>query len=277
MDWRLNVTTMAVLGALAIPMPTARLGPAAAQAFQKYITTVETGIAKRHESAATYLATFEKAAAAKAETERQLRAGSALTEPVNGGTWQIKGGLLHHWRGAAFVAGAKAADMLALLRDYQGLAKYYTPEVQQCKVLANEGDTARIFMRLMKQKVNTVVFDAEFNIKTGLTDATSGYEISRSAHIWQVDNPGTPGEHRMPEGKDDGLLWRLNTFWSFVEVHGGLVMECEAVSLTRDIPFGAGWLVTPIISELPRESLEATLTETKRALHARATRGSENE
>ena len=50
-------------------------------------------------------------------------------EPVNGGTHEVSGGLLHHWRGTAFVPGGKAKDMLALLRDYNHLATYYAPEL----------------------------------------------------------------------------------------------------------------------------------------------------
>ena len=43
-------------------------------------------------------------------------------------------------------------------------------------------------------------------------------------------------------------------------------MECEAVSLTRDIPTGLGWMIEPIIRDLPRESLVNTLQKTKEAL-----------
>ena len=43
-------------------------------------------------------------------------------------------------------------------------------------------------------------------------------------------------------------------------------MECEAVSLTRDVPVGLGWLITPIIADLPREALEFTLRATRNAL-----------
>jgi hypothetical protein len=85
-------------------------------------------------------------------------------------------------------------------------------------------------------------------------------------HFWQVDNPGTAQERRRPEGQDDGFLWRLNSYWSFTRVHGGLQMECEAVSLTRDVPAGLGWLVTPVIADLPRQELEFTLRATRKAL-----------
>jgi hypothetical protein len=61
-------------------------------------------------------------------------------------------------------------------------------------------------------------------------------------------------------------LWKLTTFWRFEERDGGTWVECEAVSLTRDVPTGLGWLIKPIIRDLPRESLENTLRETKDAL-----------
>ena len=45
-------------------------------------------------------------------------------------------------------------------------------------------------------------------------------------------------------------------------------MECEAVSLTRDVPAGLGWLIAPIIANLPREALEFTMGATRKALNA---------
>ena len=116
----------------------------------------------------------------------------------------------------------------------------------------------------------TVVIDGEYRVESGLSGHDRGYSVSRSLHFWQVDNPGTTQERRRPEGQDDGFLWRLNSYWSFTRVRGGLQMECEAVSLTRDVPAGLGWLVTPVIADLPRQELEFTLRATKKALIAYA-------
>ncbi|MGA9059420.1 MAG: hypothetical protein WB763_23255, partial [Terriglobia bacterium] len=63
-----------------------------------------------------------------------------------------------------------------------------------------------------------------------------------------------------------GYLWRLNSYWRYEERDGGMWVECEAISLTRDVPTGLGWLIDPIIRSLPRESLESTLRETRAAL-----------
>lgn len=76
----------------------------------------------------------------------------------------------------------------------------------------------------------------------------------------------------MAEGADDGFLWRLNSYWSFRQRSDGLFIECEAVSLARGVPTGLDWLIMPIIGTLPRDSLQFTLTATKNALAAQATR-----
>ena len=70
----------------------------------------------------------------------------------------------------------------------------------------------------------------------------------------------------MPVGNDNGFLWRLYSYWRFQERDGGVYMECEAVSLTRDIPTGLNWLIEPIIRDLPKESLVKTLEATRHAL-----------
>jgi hypothetical protein len=67
-----------------------------------------------------------------------------------------------------------------------------------------------------------------------------------------------------------GFLWRLYSYWRFQEREDGVYVECRAVSLTRDVPFGLGWVIEPIIQKLPKESLINTLEATRQALRAAA-------
>jgi hypothetical protein len=265
---RLTTRTAAIILVLAVPCLAARMSTPAQQAFADYVATLETRLTQQHVSPDSYLATFNLTPAKRTNVERQLKSGAVGVEPVQGGTWEVSGGLLHHWRGAAFVPGAKATDMLALLRDYNGLARYYAPEVQSSHALADHGEFATLAMRLKEQKVVTVVLDAEYDLRTGMTGPGRGYSSSRSTHIWQVEDAGTAHERRLLEGDDNGFLWRLNSYWSFLELPEGLLIECEAVSLTRNIPNGLGWLIGPIVQDLPRESLEFTLKATRNALAA---------
>ena len=261
--------TAAIVVVLTLPCSSARLSAPARQAFDAYVATVEKRLDQQHANPQTYLATFD-VATNRANVERELRSGALQMEPVNGGTRPVSGGLLHHWRGAAFVPGGRANDMLALLRDYDRLSTYYAPEVESSRLVAERGGVATVAMRFKKQVVVPIVLDAEYDVRNGLTGGGAGYSVSRSTHIWEVVFPGMAHEHRMTEGDDDGFLWRLNTYWSFVEVPGGLFIECEAISLTRDVPAGLGWLVAPVIEDMPRDSLKFTLTATRNALSSGA-------
>ena len=62
----------------------------------------------------------------------------------------------------------------------------------------------------------------------------------------------------MEFGEDQGFLWRLNANWYYEEVEGGVILEAEVISLSRGIPYGLGWMVSPFVESIPRESLEAT-------------------
>jgi hypothetical protein len=62
----------------------------------------------------------------------------------------------------------------------------------------------------------------------------------------------------------------MNTWWRFEEKDGGTYVECQTVSLTRDIPAGLGWLVGGYVTSVPRESLTFTLATTREAVLARA-------
>jgi hypothetical protein len=81
-----------------------------------------------------------------------------------------------------------------------------------------------------------------------------------------VENAGERGERELPGDEGHGFMRRLYSYWRFEERDGGVYMECQAVSLTRDIPTGLGWLIEPIIRDLPKESLMRTLEGTRQAL-----------
>jgi hypothetical protein len=46
----------------------------------------------------------------------------------------------------------------------------------------------------------------------------------------------------------------------------GISIECRAISSSRDIPLGLGWIIEPIIQKLPKESLISTLASTRQVL-----------
>jgi hypothetical protein len=72
----------------------------------------------------------------------------------------------------------------------------------------------------------------------------------------------------LPVGQDRGLLWRLHGYWFYEERGGGVYITCESITLTRDIPFGLGALLSPVIHDLPGEALRKSLEQSRRAVLA---------
>jgi hypothetical protein len=232
-------------------------------AFQSYIGTVESRLASQHSSQAGFIVR----AASEEQLETRLRQGELIVEQLTPATKaDLPGAMLHHWRGTAFAAGARAEDFERLMRDFNGYPQYFSPQVVQAKVLSQKGDHFQTSMRVRQKHVITVEMDTDYDATFGRLDAQRGYSISRSTRISEIGSPGTSDERALQPSEEHGFLWRLNTYWSYEERNGGLYMQIESVSLTRSIPAGLGWIIGPFVKSVPRESLEFTLRSTCDAL-----------
>lgn len=201
------------------------------------------------------------------QSESRLLRGELIVEKVTPATGiDLPGAMLYHWRGTAFVAGAKAADFERLMRDFNAYPQNFSPQVMQAKVLSQQGDRFEATIRVRQKHVITVVMDTTYDIVFGRLDAQHGYSISRSTRIAEIESAGTSGERALSPSEEHGFLWRLNNYWSYEERDGGLYMQIESVSLTRSIPTGLGWVIGPFVESVPRESLEFTLRSVCKAL-----------
>jgi len=178
----------------------------------------------------------------------------------------IPGGVIHDWTGITFVPGVTLQQTLSALQDYDLDADYYRPTVLRARLLSRAGNSFHVFLRLKETHVLTVVLDTEYEIQYLVIDSTHAASASHSTRITEIENAGTPQERSTAPKDTHGFLWRLNSYWRFYQADGGVYIQCNAISLTRDIPTGLGWLVTPFIENVPRESLDFTLTATREAL-----------
>lgn len=231
---------------------------AATQRYDAYVSGVEQRIAREHRTAAGY--------GADAGTAARLRRGEVVVERL-GGSAEVPGAMLHHWRARVFVAGARAADVERVLRDVTAYPRVYAPEVERARATAEPGDRMRIAMRVRQKHVLTVVMDTDYDVGFGRLDAGRGWSWSRSTRVAEIAAPGSAHERALGPREDHGFLWRQNTYWSWAEGDGGLYLELESVSLSRAIPTGLGWAVGPFVESVPRESLEFTLRATAAAVN----------
>ena len=179
------------------------------------------------------------------------------------------GGLIHHWTGLVFIPGVKLEDVLNVLEDYDRHSVYYTPDVERSKIESREGDHFRVFLRFRRHKVITVVLNTEHEVQYFHDAPGKAHSRSSAVRIAQVENAGKSDEREKTPGDDDGFLWRMETWWRMEERDGGVYVQSEAASLTRDIPTGLGWMIGSFITGIPRETLTFTLEATRKAVQAR--------
>ncbi len=233
-------------------------------AFRAYVKQREAGLDRRSQGS-SFLWCAERS-----ERLRLVRQNGVAVEPHAGkAITEVKDGLIHDWVGATFIPGATLAGTLAFVQNYDGHKNFYAPEVVDSKLLSHDGDHFRVFLRLRKHKVITVVLDTEYDVRYRELDSHRAESRSYSTKISEIRDAGTPGEQAMPQGRDHGFLWKLYSYWRFEERDGGTYVECEAVSLSRDVPALLSILVIPIIKELPEVSLRRTLEGTRSAVMAR--------
>jgi hypothetical protein len=239
------------------------------QAFDRYIGQAEARITQERDNPSSFLNLDSLPAAQRLEMLRRLHQGEVVIEKVENTPNEIPGGLIHDWQGWAFIPGVTVQQVVGLIRDYDHLARYYSPDVLQSRLMSANGDDLHVYMRLQKHKVVTVVLDTEYDVHYGRIDAAHQYSISRSTRVSEIENPGGPDERVLPKGHDHGYMWRLNSYWAFEQASDGVLVQCEAISLTRDIPTGLAWLIGPFVNSIPQESLEFTLTATRNAMAAK--------
>ena len=197
-----------------------------------------------------------------------MQRGAILVEPAHGsGTIEIKSGLIQNWAGAVFIPSTNLAAVLAVVQNYSHHGEIYKPEVANALVRSHSGNDFSVYMRIVKSKLFlSDVLNTEHDIHYVQLDGKRVYSRAYSTRIAEVHDPGKPGERELPVGRDRGLLWRLYGYWFFEERDGGVVVECDSVTLTRDVPFGMGHLLSPIIHGLPAESLRKGLESTRVAV-----------
>jgi len=251
---------------VATPASPAELQPRTVAAFDRYVQATE----QRMKSDPQFLWVDNLATSEQRAVLEALRRGELvidrLTTRQNGKDIDIPDGMVHHWIGVVFIPGATLDKAVSLLQDYDHHAQIYAPNVAASKLLSRDGNDFRVSLRFMMKKVITVVVNSEHAARFTRDAPNRASSRIYSTRIAEVESPGTPSEREKPVGNDGGYLWRLYSYWRVLERDGGTYVQCESLSLTRDIPMGFGWLIRPFVTSIPRESLEFTLTTTRNVL-----------
>ena len=263
---QMSIVVIVFMGPLTGPAAPAELLPRTVAAFDRYVRVTEALMARD----GPFLRIDGLPEAERRAKIDAIRRGDLVVERVTtreeGNLIDVPAGLLHHWFGSVFVPGATVDQAVALLQNYDEHATIYRPAVARSKVIAHDGDVFRVYLRFFMKKVITVVINSEHEARFTRLAPDRAQSRIYSLRIAEVDDADTPREREKPVGHDSGFLWRLYTYWRFLERDGGTYLQCEAISLTRGIPAGFGWLIGPFVTSIPRESLAFTLETTRTTL-----------
>ena len=262
-----------LLSAEAADPGAANLKPGTVAAFDEDVKLTDARNTEELQRATNLLWVDGLKAGERAQAYEALKRGEVKIQRsetrANGEKIHCPGGMIHQWVGAVFIPQAKLPDVLRVIQDYDHHAQYYAPDVERSKIESHDDDHFVVFLRFRRHKVITVVLNTEHDVRYFRDSDTREHSRSSAVHIAEVENPGKADEREKPPGNDGGYLWRMETWWRLEQRDGGVYVQSEVVSLTRDIPAGLGWLIGPFVTSIPKETLTFTLEATRKAAEAR--------
>lgn len=182
----------------------------------------------------------------------------------------VSDGKIHHWVGAIFVPGVTVQAVLERLEQRAGQESNSYEDVLASRLIERDGDRVRVFMKLRRTSVITVTYNTEHAVEYKRLTPTRASARSVATKIVELGDTGTPREREKPPSDDSGFLWRLNAYWRYAAVPGGVIVECESVSLSRPVPLLVRPIANPMVDRIARESLNRTLLSLRTMLTSKS-------
>jgi putative flippase GtrA len=213
---------------------------------------------------------YVKVAESRIQSEAQRPAFSRPQWP-EGEVIVVPSGLIHRWRGAVFIPGVTLDAFLRAL-TYPG-----TPppqeDVLESRVLARSNESLHVYLKLVRRTIITVTYNTEHEMTFCRRTPILATSRSVATKIAELEDAGTRTEHERTPGDDRGFLWRLNSYWRYVQADGGVWVELDSLTLSRDLPAPIRPIAGPIINRVARESMNRTLKSMARWFETRGGSG----
>jgi hypothetical protein len=263
-------TVLCLMLLCAVGARAAALKPETAAAFERYVRLTEQRIDRELTRSDAFLWIDTLPAARSGDLRKGLQGGGVIIEKLetrdNGKAIGAPDGLIHHWVGTAYVPRTSVKEAVALMQDYDRHSKYFAPAIAASKTLSKDGSRFKVALRFQVKKVITVTMDTDNDAEFFYPASDRAHSRIHSTRVTEIADAGTPQERPKPAGEEHGFMWNLNTYWRFLERDGGTYIQCESLTLSRDVPFALAWIIRPIVTQMPKESLTFTMTKARQAL-----------
>ena len=266
-SFKAAITAIVLLAAQGSRLEAAELRPETVKAWNLYAAATEQRIEKELKSSKGFLALdfqppTDRAAERKAVMAGEIPVVKLVSRDSSGKKIDIPSGMVHHWRGSVFIPGV-SIDLVMSRIVNPSLEDTRQEDVLDSRVLDRGSDSLKLYLKLRRVKFVTVVYNTEHAIRYGWRQPSQAFSRSVATRIAEVDHAATAEEREKPIGNDRGFLWKINSYWRYEQVDGGVLVECESISLSRTIPSFLEFMVRPLINSAARESMTRTLDSMK--------------
>jgi putative flippase GtrA len=246
-----------------VRLEAAQLRPETVKAWTAYANVTERRIESELRAPQGFLVMDLQSPTAAAAERSAILAGEIpvtkmKTFDLKGGNIKVPSGMIHHWRGSVFIPGVDINFVLSRVSN-PSVEDTRQEDVMDSRVLQRGSDSLTLFLKLRRVKFVTVVYNTEHAVRYGWRGQTQAFSRSVATRIAEVENANSAAELEKPIGQDRGFLWRLNSYWRYEQVAGGVIVECESISLSRTVPGFLETLIRPLIDSAARESMSRTL------------------
>jgi hypothetical protein len=245
----------------------ADLEPNTLKAWGLYVDTQEKRISAELASQKGFLALDFQNPKTCDQERRSILSGNISIQPMTSqgnesGEIRIPGGIIHHWRGSVLVSGINLDYVLSRLQHPE-FETSRQEDVLDSRVLERSSDQMKLFMKLQRSKIVTAVYNTEHIVRFFQNGPGRASSRSISTKIAEVERINENTEREKPEGHDRGFLWKMNSYWRYQQAAGGVIIECESITLSRSIPSFLEMIIRPIIRNITLESMQRTLQSMK--------------
>lgn len=262
----------AIVGLLGVALSgaAAELRSATIEAFNHYVRVAEQQMESSLRATGPFLWIDSRPESSRKLYYQQLRSGEFVIRRLDtyddGRDIEIPDGMVHHWIGVAYVPGVTLRSAESVLEDYRDYREIYAPQVRRSKISARDGDAFHLYLQFFKDSPRRVSYNVNFKVQRVSLSATRIASTSISTRIAQLQDPMQTTSAEYPVGQDSGFLWRMNDYWRYEQKDGGVYMQVETISLSRDVPPFLGWFVRPMIRRVARETIAGLLEANRRAM-----------
>lgn len=260
----LTLVSAATLCAAVIPI--SHLDPATSKAFDDYVTAYEKGDYTNFQ------------ASGKLWVDRQCcnccgKPGAFdQNKPVMEARQNkdVANGSIHHFSGSTRVNGATIEMVRKVMQDYPNYLKYFKGDLGSAKGERQPDSTpedehflTNLFLVQTTLWIS-VTYDSHYDVHYRRLDKNRWVVKSASTSFREQRDPKNAAAGLFPEGEDHGFLWKSNTYWLIREREGGLDMQVDSMSLSRQSPTGFGWWGT----KRTKDAVDKMLRDTKAAIES---------